>query len=223
MDGAGAADLFFRYSHIALGAAALGGGLGAMAVKKGSRVHLFSGKIYFWNMLGSAALGATLGAKRGNIPAVIMGSLCLCSCLLGYRAVAARERKHWAKKNLAIVVFLTMLIGLTSTVWGLMSAHDGIYRIFMFSSGILAVAACIEEMRALLAPPAQKDRAWRHRMHMVNSYMIALTAFSATTLKFLPPWLQLTWPLALGTACLLFFERRRRHNMGFPEPVKTPQ
>ena len=68
----------------------------------------------------------------------------------------------------------------------------------------------------------RKKWIYKHIGNMIGAYIAALTAFSATTMHFLPPILAWLWPTAVFVPVIVWNIRKYKR-MGAPVPVPVPE
>lgn len=218
-----------RNVHIALGALALVAFWSAGLARKGSPVHLASGKVYLLAMavllVAAVPLTIRLGLRGVTHFAWFLGYLLLITataCWTAWRAI--RDRRDWARYTgpvYRVLAALNLAGGVAIAVLGLRLGNP-VFMIFSLP-GLIGGAAMLRFTRRAPADPR-----WWLRQHLgamtANGVATHIAFLSIGLPKLLPMWsgptLQmLAWvgPLAIATLARVIASRRH----GFTQPATT--
>lgn len=216
--------------HIVSGFLALGCGAIAIGSKKGKRIHIRFGRIYFWSMIWVAVTAVYLSVVK-TIPFLFL--IAVFSFYLtwtGYKSI------HWKNRDLpvtiywfdAIVIHITVFFGIVMVSLALMAFFD-IYLIQGISSlsivllvfGVGTLLFSAEDLIALYRKKSRSHFLWMyiHIGRMLGAYIATLTAFLVVNSEFFPSLL-IAWlgPSAIGTPLIIYWIRRYKRKL---EPQST--
>jgi hypothetical protein len=207
------------YLHIAAGFIGFFVAPAALAVRKGGVAHRRWGQVFFWAMVVAGSTSLLLaGLKLWLVPLtatragslkflLLTGLFTLYLAGFGYRALYLKKLGDGQRP--ALTDWLTVLVGLPVfgffVVWGL--RHGAIPAVVFGAIGLMTAA---RQLRSYLrsAPPQPGQWLRNHISGFVGAYIAAVSAFSATSLHFIPwPW-NFLWPTLLGVPYLLWAQRR---------------
>ncbi len=214
------------YIHIGSGMWALVVAPIAMATKKGGHKHKISGKIYFWAMTISIFTAIVISVYK-FIPFLLMvGVFSYYSVFNGYRTLY-HKRLHLGKginKLDWAALIINSLFNLSFTCWGIWQAISGEWGFFAYLAigfGIGGLAISRSNYKIFKSPPTDKNHwLFTHINGMMGGYIATLTAFSATTLHFLPGLVAWIWPTILGAPLIGYWIRYYRKLLSEGKKVK---
>ncbi|MDO1446202.1 hypothetical protein Q0590_08065 [Rhodocytophaga aerolata] len=193
-----------RYLHIAAGITAFFVAPVAMVARKGSSVHVFWGRIFFWSMVVVAFTAIPISIYNPNIFLFLVAVFSLHLSVSGYRASAARKAKNVYQSILIdkSIAGASLLVYLLLIGWGLytaLSTADTAFGIIAIAFGLVGLRFSISQLHKLYWPSTTKMNWWFDHMNgMLGSYIATLSAFSAVNFHFLPPVVRWLWPTILG-------------------------
>lgn len=194
--------------HIMAGAIALLCAALAVLSGKGTKIHVRSGRAYFWCM---AAIFLTA------IPMSIIGSnvfLFLIAVFSFYLAFAgmrfARNRKGVATTLDWIAVCLMILSGIG--MWILAAIYfwdNNTQYIVLLVFGLLAMALGYADLRSYRDRTATgKERVSRHLTNMMGGTIAVITAVLVVNVELEPIWIWWVLPTALITPVIFWWNRK---------------
>lgn len=199
--------------HIGGGGIGIVTGLVALASRKGGRIHRSVGKVFFWAMLVSYGVAASVAPfmhveQRTN---TFAGLIALYLLLSGWASVRHKD----LRRGPVVLAGLAAALGIAGTgaffaatgagmtIGAAVERPDPVF--FMFTA--LGVIAALGEINVLvrgkISGPA---RLARHLWRMCLSLFIASGSFFLGQMKFLPDWLiesRLNLVLALAPAVMM--------------------
>ncbi len=200
------------FIHIAAGCVALSLGAVAMATKKGAPLHRRMGKIYFYAMSIIAATAFILAPIFHNVFLFLIAILSFYAALSGYRVLTRKNpfengaaELDWAASLAVLLAGIAMIgLGIART-----SVVDSGFIPMLFVFGSIASLLGANDIRSYLRPPRLKG-AWilAHIGNMMGSYIATMTAFSTTTMHFLPLTVRWLWPTAVLVPCIVYMTRK---------------
>lgn len=220
---------YIRYLHIAAGFIGFFMAPVALAVRKGGRTHRRWGLAFFWAMVAAGSTSLLLaGLQVGFMPLppgrsvalvflFITGVFSLYLAAFGYRALYLKQLGEVQRP--AWVDWLMVGVGLpVFGFFGYYGVRHGIVPAVVFS--VLGVVRAGTQLSSYLRSAPHQPGQWlrNHISGFVGAYIAAVSAFSATSLHFIPwPW-NFLWPTLLGVPYVLWAQRRY---VGRPRPVPT--
>ena len=206
------------YLHILAGFVGFFVAPAALAVRKGGVAHRRWGRVFFWSMMvaGSSSL-LLAGLKLAFVPITpanagglkflfLTGLFTLYLAGFGYRSLYLK--KLGRGQHPALSDWLTVSAGLP--VFGFFvwyGVQHGAVPAVVF--GAIGVMTAGRQLWSYLrpAPPAPQQWLRNHISGFMGAYIAAVSAFSATSLHFIPwPW-NFLWPTILGVPYLLWAQR----------------
>ncbi len=189
--------------HIAAGTLALLCGFAALLSRKGQRVHLFSGRLFFYAMLVIGGSAIALSVFRPNTFLLLIAFFALYQNLNGYRAIKNKSlRPTWIDWVITIIGFVAgvrMLVEGNVVLW-----------VFGSISTFLAIGDTISHIQ-LLRGRQQPKNAWllRHIGMMMGAYIATFTAFVVVNISYPAlPWVPWLAPTVLGVPVMIWFQRK---------------
>lgn len=202
-------------THIVAGALSLAAAPVAMAVRKGSRVHKVSGRIFFWLMTWVFVPALFLSVVKW-IPFLLMVAVfSYFNVAVGYRAVFLKNASavkwfDWCIVLIALVFNAAMTVyGATLVICS--GATIGYVSLFFGVGGGVLI---VQRLLNLIKPPQDKH-AWlyNHIGHMLGGFIGSCTAFSVVTLYFLPGFIAWVWPSLVGFPLLSVWIRYYKNKL----------
>ncbi len=206
------------YLHIAAGFVGFFVAPAALAVRKGGPAHRRWGLVFFWAMVVAGTTSLLLaGLKLAFVPLTAANAGALKFLLLtglftlylagfGYRSLYLKKLGRGQQP--ALSDWLTVGAGLPVfgffVFWGL--RHGAIPAVVFGAIGLMTAG---RQLRSYLrsAPPLPGQWLRNHISGFMGAYIAAISAFSATSLHFIPwPW-NFLWPTLLGVPYLLWAQR----------------
>lgn len=194
------------YSHIGGGALGILFGIVASLAKKGSVLHIRSGRIFFWAMAVCYLIGAVVSPFLDSQQSTNFVASILALYLLLSGVSAARRRKFLAGNREKIGLAIALLITMMGAVFMYLAAQspngsvDGsppqAYILFILAGSI----AIFEEARTIYVKQvSQNARVVRHLWRMCMSFFIASGSAFFGQAQFFPDWFNESMlPLLLG-------------------------
>ncbi|WP_210521936.1 DUF2306 domain-containing protein [Hymenobacter terricola] len=198
-----------RYLHITAGFIGFFVAPVALATRKGGPAHRRWGKVFFWAMV---VAGTTALAGSQHIHSLFLLLTAVFSLYMagfGYRSLFLKQLAwdarvvafDWAVAGVGLAVFL-------GTVAYAFVAGNVAVGVF----GALGAATAIRQLRGYANAGHWTKNQWllNHISGFMASYIAAVSAFSVTSLHFIPFPYNFLWPTALGTPIIIWWQRRVR-------------
>ena len=189
--------------HIAAGSVALLSGFMALLSRKGQRLHLLSGRIFFYAMLLIGASAVVLAIFRPNTFLLLIAFFALYQNLNGYRAIRNKSLKPtW-------IDWLITIVGFTTGIQMLLQGNIVLW-VFGGISCFLAIGDVASHVK-LLRGRSQPKNAWllRHIGMMMGAYIATVTAFVVVNISYPAlPWVPWLAPTVLGVPVMIWFQRK---------------
>jgi hypothetical protein len=200
---------FNRYLHIAAGFTGFFVAPVALAVRKGSRAHRRWGLVFFWAMV-VAGCTAIVGSQHIHSTFLLLTAVfSLYMAGFGYRSLflkplawdARVEAFDWAVAYLGLVVFL-------GTVGYAVFARNIPVGVF----GALGAMTAFRQLRGYANAGRWTKNQWllNHISGFLASYIAAVSAFSVTSMPFIPFPYNFLWPTVLGVPLIRYWHQRVR-------------
>ena len=196
-----------RYLHIAAGFTGFFVAPVALAVRKGGAAHRLWGKVFFWAM---AVAGTTALAGAQHIHSLFLlltAVFSLYMACFGYRSLYLKHLAwdakvaafDWAVAGVGLVVFL-------GTVGYALMARNIPVGVF----GTLGALTAGRQLRGYANAGRWAKNQWlrNHISGFMASYIAAVSAFSVTSLHFIPFPFNFLWPTLLGVPVIAWWQRR---------------
>lgn len=199
--------LYNRWLHIAAGFIGFFVAPIALAVRKGGQAHRFWGQVFFWAMVVAGNTAIVAASFKGMTFLLLTGVFSLYLAWFGYRALYLKKLDAQHRPSLAdwggVLVGLAVFAG--TLVYGVVA---GVVPSIVF--GAIGVMITGRQLRSYtrLAPARPGQWLLNHMSGFVGSYIAAVSAFSATSLTFIPFPLNFLWPTLLGVPLLIWSQRR---------------
>ena len=212
MAASAAMETFFalnRHLHIAAGLTGFFMAPVALAVRKGGAAHQRWGRVFFWAM---AVAGSTAIVGSQHIHSTFLLLTAVFSLYMagfGYRSLFLKPLAwdarvaafDWAVAGVGLVAFLGTVV---------YAFQSGNILVGVF--GALGTFVALRQLRNYAKAGYWAKNQWLidHIIGSPTAYITAVSAFSVTSLKFIPfPW-SFLWPTALGVPLILWWHRRVR-------------
>lgn len=201
-----------KYIHILAGSITLITGLLSITSKKGQKIHRFSGKIFFYAMTITTALGLNAAIIKPEltifIPIAIISFYQVAS---GYRILFIKKLQ---KNQNPKLVDWTLTSGMLITsflfiYWGIQNlSKDIFYSIVLFSFSTIGLYCCGVDLYNYIRKP-KNNMYWLyiHIFRMSHAFIAALTAFLVNNSKYfpsIPQVLLLVIPIAIGQPIITY-------------------
>lgn len=195
------------YAHAALGGIALLTGLIALLVKKGSKNHILSGKIFFWSMLtsGLVALVVSCLPDHENPFLFAVGVFSVYLICSGYRAIQYKNPtvNLTFDKILAGSMIITGL-GMVLVPIIVKSEINIVLSVF----GIFGIILSIQDFMGFRhLDRLRKSYLQAHLGKMIGGYIAAVTAFIVVNQIF-PPLIGWLGPTVVLTPIIFYWTRK---------------
>lgn len=198
-----------RYLHIAAGFVGFFVAPVALATRKGGPAHRLWGRVFFWAM---AVAGLTALAGAQHIHSLFLFLTAIFSLYMagfGYRSLFLKQLSwdarvapfDWAVAGLGLVVFV-------GTVVYAVLARNIPVGVF---GGIGAFTA-FRQLHGYANAGHWTKNQWllNHISGFMASYIAAVSAFSVTSLHFIPTPINFLWATAVGVPVIAWWHRRVR-------------
>ena len=199
-----------RWVHILSGFTAFFAAPAALIARKGGASHFTAGRIFFWAMAISTGT-AFINSLFIWIPFLLMLSVfSFYNVFAGYRAIRFYRGEKPGRTDHIIhavaIGFSAALFGYG--IYGYTTSPENYVWVLAIVFGGLGMFGITKNYRMIFKP---QDRATWLRFHisgMLSGYIAAVTAFSATSLDFLPGLVQWLWPTVLFVPIISWHQRR---------------
>jgi len=198
--------------HIVSGFGALFGGLFPMFAKKGSRLHVLTGWIYFWAMFGGFITTTAMFCLKqspGMLFLMLIGILSFHLTLSGVRAVALKKKGtkatlfDWLSSGFVLLCGVTM-VGLSIYHW--INESSAFFYILFAVFGVVTFESArenlVEHNKRRKGIENSKHWMYLHVTKMGGAYIATTTAFVVTNFRFMPELFNWLAPAVVGTIVL---------------------
>jgi hypothetical protein len=198
-----------RWVHITAGFVGFFVAPVALAVHKGGPVHRLWGKIFFWAM-AVAGTTALVGAQHTHSLFLLLTAVfSLYMAAFGYRSVFLKHLAWDARVALGdwLAAGLGLLVFGGTIVYGL---QVGNVPVTVFGS--IGAFTALQQLRGYAKAGHWAKSQWllNHISGFIASYIAAVSAFSVTSLHFIPFPYNFLWPTALGVPVIAWWQWRVR-------------
>ncbi len=209
------------FIHVLSGFTALFCGLIASIAKKGRKVHVLSGRIYYYGMLGVFLTSTALFCLEGMrlLFLLLVGIFSFYFVHFGVRTLKIKNIASNVKWHDLAYVTLVLLSGLTMIVCSfLYNVHkgDGLGVLFLVF-GALTLTATVKDLSDLLKLKYKgingQHSVLMHVSRVGGGYIATVTAFLVTNIQFLPPLVVWIGPGVIGGIILSRVSARLKGKM----------
>lgn len=201
------------FIHIIFGALALVSGGLAIVSKKGGKLHLTSGKIYYWSMIGIGITAFGIAIPKGNLFLLMVGGFSTYMTLTGYRFLQFRRNPKLKFGLLDYVFicigFLTVLLPAFFLLQVDLVKNSGILIVFLVFSSILVsmLTGDLVHSKKLGSYP----KGWflnRHISRMMGAFIATVTAFLVQNWQTDPVFIAWLLPTVLLVPLIVYFTKK---------------
>lgn len=202
--------------HILGGSAGLIAGTIAASVKKGSKPHLLSGKIFFWGMFiaSFSALILSWIPEHESLFLFAVGGFTLYMILSGYRIVILKRLLKQQAKQFSFVDYLITLFGFSFSVFLLFQSIKGLLSGNTFSIvpgvfGLICLSYVLLDIRLLTRNTTVKQSwMYNHIVRMMGAMIASYTAFLVVNVQIDMQWILWLLPSVIGSIFISVFLRK---------------
>lgn len=205
------------FVHIFAGGLALLSGIVAILSKKGQKIHIKSGRIYFWSMMTVIVTAVIMALFRDNsfLQSIAVFSFYLAFTgkrLLRYKKEISPKPIDWIISSIALVVAIGMLYAAIDSMiqYGFAGAAPVllVFGFFLFS---MSAQDLIKMKRKKFV-----KNAWLfdHIGRMSGSFIATTTAFIVVNFSMTPAWILWLLPTAIGTPLIFRVSAKWRRKIG---------
>lgn len=201
--------LLNRWLHIAAGFTGFFVAPVALSVRKGGPAHRFWGKVFFYAMLVAGITAITSATFKGLTFLLLTGVFSLYLAQFGYRSL--RHKRMGAGQQPGLYDWASALLGLAvfagTLGYGLWARP---FNVVMVVFGAIGLMTTGRQLWAFRRPGPWPAGQWlrNHISGFMGSYIAAVSAFSATSLTFIPFPLNFLWPTLVLVPVLIWMQRR---------------
>lgn len=204
-----------RYLHIVAGFGGFILAPVAVAVKHGGKFHRIAGKFFVGAMLTASLSALLLAYFRPNVFLFMVGIFSFYMTCNGYRVLY--RKKIAVTKRVAIMDWLIVAINTIScaalVVFGIINLPNS-FGIIAMVLGSIGFLLGYSDIKTFIKPPAEKTYwLYVHISNMIGAWIAAVTAFSATSLSFLPTVVQWLWPSLVGGFAISYFTKKYKQKL----------
>ncbi len=208
-----------RWVHIVAGFTGFFVAPVALAVYKGGPAHRWWGRVFFWAMAVSGTT-ALVGAQHINSLFLLLTAIfSLYMAVFGYRSVFL---KHLAwDARVALGDWLAAGLGL-AVFGGTVAYGWRVGNIPVTVFGSIGAFTALQQLRGYSRAGRWSKTQWllNHISGFMGSYIAAVSAFSVTSLRFIPFPYNFLWPTALGVPVTAWWQWRvRRQRVATTAPA----
>lgn len=194
------------FLHALSGGIALITGLFAIFSKKGKRLHLKSGLIYYWSMMAVVITGVILGSYRSNIFILTIAVFSFYMVFTGKRILGNKKEVvakplDWSASILCLSIGLFMLyLGIINVLK--IGFAGSVPMLLVF--GFFLSWMCLEDIMLMKSKKFIKGSyLLKHISRMGGSYIATSTAFLVVNISFQPQWIIWLLPTVIGTPMIV--------------------
>ena len=194
--------------HILAGTIALLCAALAFSSEKGKRLHVLSGRAYFWSMAIIFLTAIPMSIISSNIFLYLIAIFSFYLAFSGMRF--ARNRKGTATTLDWIAVSLTILSGLGMLILSaIFFSNDDSQYIVLLVFGFLAITLGYGDFKSYKNNTATgKERVSRHLSNMMGGTIAVITAVVVVNPPFEPEWVWWVLPTALITPVIFWWNKK---------------
>ena len=194
--------------HILAGIISLTSAALAVSSEKGKRLHVLSGRAYFWGMATIFLTAIPMSIISSNIFLFLIAIFAFYLAFAGMRF--ARNRKgitttlDWIAVSLVILSGLGMLI-----LAAIFFSNDDSQYIVLLVFGFLAITIGYTDFKTYKNNTATgKERISRHLSNMMGGTIAVITAVLVVHPPFEPEWVWWVLPTALITPVIFWWNKK---------------
>lgn len=205
-------DGILRILHVAAGGVALLAGLLAILSLKGKKLHLLSGKIYFWAMAAIFFTAIPIAIPKQNIFLLCISVFSFYMAFSGYRFTRLKRITAPPRFDQAVAV-LAAAAGLGMIGWAgwILMQQFSPMAVILAVFGAFSAGMALQDLRRFASRENVKGRyIIGHLIRMEGSYIAAITAFLVNNFTHLPPLVIWLTPTLLGTIGITLSARHYR-------------
>ena len=180
----------------------------AVSSKKGKKIHVLSGRTYFWSMVAIFLTAIPMSIMNSNIFLFLIAVFSFYLAFAGMRF--ARNRKGIATTLDWIAVSLMILSGLG--MWILSAiyfSNNNSQYIVLLVFGFLAIRLGYADLMSYKNNTATgKERISRHLTNMMGGTIAVITAVLVVNPPFEPEWVWWVLPTAIITPVIFWWNRK---------------
>jgi hypothetical protein len=216
---------YTRYLHICAGFIGFFVAPVALAVRKGGEAHRRWGQAFFWAMLVAGSTAILMASIKGLTFLLLTGIFSLYLAQFGYRSLYHRELAQ-GRTRPTLYDWLSVLAGL-----GIFAGTLGYglwhrpFNLAILVFGAIGLLTTTRQLRGFVRPGAWPPGQWlrNHISGFMGAYIASVSAFSATSLKFISFPLNFLWPTLVLVPLLLWMQRRYVPIVGISPRVLASQ
>ncbi|QNH62771.1 hypothetical protein [Hymenobacter sediminicola] len=199
--------LYNRWLHIAAGFLGFFVAPAALYVRKGGAAHRLWGRVFFWAMVVAGSTAIFSAVVNGLTFLLLTGIFSLYLAWFGYRSLYLKKLHQGQRPALVdwVGVGAGLLVFGGTLAYGFLS---GTVPSLVF--GAIGLMTTGRQLWSYVqtTPPAPGQWLLNHISGFVGSYIAAVSAFSATSLHFIPwPW-NFLWPTLLMVPPMIWVQNR---------------
>lgn len=204
------------FLHAISGGLALISGLLAIFSKKGQKLHLKSGLIYYWSMMAVVVTGLILGIYRSNIFILTIAVFSFYMVFTG-RRILSNKKEVVAKMIDWMATIICLAIGLFMLYLGIINGwrigFAGVVPMLLVF-GLLLSWMCLEDLKLMARKHFIKGSYLiKHISRMGGSYIATSTAFLVINIDLQPVWIIWLLPTVIGTPMILSATKQWRKKL----------
>ena len=194
--------------HILAGTIALLCAALTVLSEKGKRVHVLSGKAYFWGMATIFLTAIPMSIISSNVFLFLVAIFSFYLAFAGMRF--AKNRTGIAATSDWLAVSFLGLSGLGMLILAaIYFANDNSRYIVLLVFGFLAIALGYGDLTSYINKTATgKERISRHLTNMLGGTIAVVTAFLVTAVELKPAWVLWVLPTVLVTPVIFWWNRK---------------
>ncbi|RFP66094.1 hypothetical protein D0N36_05055 [Hymenobacter lapidiphilus] len=200
--------LLNRWLHIAAGFTGFFVAPVALVVRKGGTAHRRWGRVFFWAMLVAGSTALVSASLNGLTFLLLTGIFSLYLAQFGYRSLHHKgmgqsqrpELYDWTSVLLGLSIFAGTL------GYGLLSRP---FNPVVVMFGGIGLFLTVRQLQGFRRPGPWPAGQWlrNHISGFMGAYIAAISAFSATNLRFIPFPLNFLWPTLVFVPLLIWLQR----------------
>lgn len=202
--------------HIICGGAGLITGTIAASVKKGSKLHLLTGIVFFWSMLVASVSALIMSILPGhnNLFLFAVGGFTLYMILSGYRIVILKRQFKTAPVKFPLTDYLVTIFGFSFAAFLLLQSVRGVIfgRIFSIVPGVfglICLSYVLHDVKLFMGRTTIKASwMYNHIVRMMGAMIASYTAFLVVNAQIDMQWILWLLPGVIGSIFIAFFIRK---------------